>query len=871
MMILPALALLGSLASALNDADIYSREVKPVLARRCVSCHGVLKQKAGLRLDSAAAIVNGGETGPAVEPGAAGESLLVERVTAADESSRMPPEGEPLKPAEIAAIRAWIESGAKAPAGETAPRDPRDHWAFRPPVRSSIPDSTAGANPIDAFLGALHRRIGLTPRPRAEKAELFRRVALDLTGLAPSRDAMRAFLADPAPDAYEKAVDRLLASPQFGERWGRHWMDVWRYSDWDGFAAEIRESRPFIWHWRDWIVESLNGDLGYDRIIVLMLAADEADPANDSSLRATGFLARNWDKFSRVRWLDNNVEHTAKAFLGLTIACARCHDHKYDPIAQTDYYRFRAFFEPHDVREDRLPLGADAARDGLPRAFDAKLDAPTYLFIRGDDGHPDKSTVIAPGVPAFLTTTPIRPTPIPIPAQSQHPLLRDFVKDDLRAQAARAVDAARRSLSISTAADRPIAEVALLVAEGSHRALSARIVADEARLADPTGPETKLLARQAKRSEAELAAREAELRLAKAQSSLSAARKAQKPGDDDATRTAFSAALAELAAAGAAVSSTFAATRTTATDYNPLGPSYPAKSTGRRLALANWIASPENPLTARVAVNHVWARHFGRPLVGNTFDFGLNGQPPTHPALLDWLATEFVAHSWSLKHLHRLIVTSDAYTRKSTSSGPDDPNVASDPDNLHYWRMNPRRMEAEAVRDNLLSASGMLDPTLGGPDLDPGLALVSHRRSLYLRHAQEKRAVFLKVFDSPSANDCYRRVESVMPQQALALANSPLAIHSARRLASELSKRSVSDPQFIAQAFEAVLGRDPSDVERAVCERFLNDQARRFAERLTLFDTGPDPAIAAAADPGRRAREGLVHVLFNHNDFVTIR
>ncbi len=217
------------------------------------------------------------------------------------------------------------------------------------------------------------------------------------------------------------------------------------YSDWDGFAAEIRESRPFIWHWRDWIVESLNRNLGYDRMIVLMLAADEAAPDDDSSLRATGFLARNWDKFSRVRWLDNDVEHTAKAFLGLTIVCARCHDHKYDPIAQTDYYRFRAFFEPHEVREDRLPLGPDAARDGLPRAFDAKLNEPTYLFARGDDGRPDKSKVIPPGVPDFLTRAPVQPAPVRIPAKSRFPMLRDVVKDDLRANALKAVEAARQA------------------------------------------------------------------------------------------------------------------------------------------------------------------------------------------------------------------------------------------------------------------------------------------------------------------------------------------------------------------------------------------------------------------------------------------
>jgi hypothetical protein len=869
-MSLSTLAILALLAIVPDEAGLYSKEVKPVLARRCVSCHGVLKQKAGLRLDTAAAILKGGENGPAVKPKAADQSLLVERVVATDATERMPPEGEPLKPEEIAAIRSWINSGAKAPTGEQAPLDPRDHWSFRPPVRSSVPDKTAGVNPIDAFLAVEHSRIGLTPLPRADKAELLRRVTLDLTGLVPSREVLRAFLADSAPDAYEKAVDRLLASPQYGERWARHWMDIWRYSDWDGFAAEIRESRPFIWHWRDWIVESLNRNLAYDQMIVLMLAADEAAPDEDSSLRATGFLARNWDKFSRVRWLDNDVEHTAKAFLGLTIVCARCHDHKYDPIAQTDYYRFRAFFEPHEVREDRLPLGPDAARDGLPRAFDAKLNEPTYLFARGDDGRPDKSKVIAPGVPDFLTKAPVQPTPVRVPAKSRFPMLRDVITSDMRAQALKNVEAARQAVTRSAPTDRPIAEATLLVAEASQRSLSARIEADQARLLDTPGPEARPLAVKAKHAEAELAAREAELRLLKAQLALTKARKARKSGDEG-TSKALAAAEAELAAAGAAVSATFALTRTTGTDYTPIGPSYPATSTGRRLALAKWIASPENPLTARVAVNHVWARHFGRPLAGNMFDFGHNGQPPTHPALLDWLATEFAAHGWDMKHLHRLMVTSEAYKRQSTPAGPDDPNLASDPDNTHYWRMNARRMEAEAVRDNLLSVAGILDTSLGGPDLDPALGMKSRRRSLYFRHAQEKRAVFLKVFDSPSANDCYRRVESVMPQQALALANSPLATEASRRLATELSKDAVQDPQFIDRAFEAVLGRDATEQERSASRQFLDGQARRFATPLTLFETGPDPAVPASTDPRQRAREGLVHVLFNHNDFVTIR
>ena len=257
-------------------------------------------------------------------------------------------------------------------------------------------------NPIDAFLAEKHEQEGLVPALPAAPGELIRRVYLDLIGLAPSPEDVRAFVANPSDRAYEELVDRLLASPQYGERWGRHWMDVWRYSDWDGFGTEIRESQPHIWRWRDWIVESLNADRGYDQMIVEMLAADEAAPADPQALRATGFLVRNWYKFSRNVWLDATVEHTSKAFLGLTLNCARCHDHKYDPIAQADYYRFRAFFEPHATRIDPLPGRDDTQKDGLVRVYDSDLSTPTFLFTRGDDKRPVQDRPLAAGVPPIL-------------------------------------------------------------------------------------------------------------------------------------------------------------------------------------------------------------------------------------------------------------------------------------------------------------------------------------------------------------------------------------------------------------------------------------------------------------------------------------
>ncbi len=358
----------------------YTRDIKPVLSKRCYACHGALQQKAGLRLDTASLMKKGGDSGAAVEPGSSGDSLIIDAITGA-QGWRMPPESEgaPLSADEIARIKAWIVQGAKSPADEVPQPDPRRHWSFQRLIRPKVPSAgelgdRAGwvRNPIDALLAVEHHKHGLKPRPAADPGTLVRRVCLDLTGLVPSPELVRAFAADPSDRAYEALVDRLLASPEYGERWGRHWMDVWRYSDWDGFGAEIRESQPHIWRWRDWIVESLNRDVPYDRMIVCMLAADETDPCDAAALRATGFLARNWYKFNRNVWLEDTVEHTAKAFLGLTLNCAKCHDHKYDPISQTDYYAFRAFFEPYTVRTDPVPGEPDLTKAGLVRVFDAQ-------------------------------------------------------------------------------------------------------------------------------------------------------------------------------------------------------------------------------------------------------------------------------------------------------------------------------------------------------------------------------------------------------------------------------------------------------------------------------------------------------------------
>jgi hypothetical protein len=337
------------------------------------------------------------------------------------------------------------------------------------------------------------------------------------------------------------------------------------------------------------------------------------------------------------------------------------------------------------------------------------------------------------------------------------------------------------------------------------------------------------------------------------------------------------AAEAKLKAAKEAVASAHAKLATPSSDYKPLGEVLPAVSTGRRLALARWITSRENPLAARVAINHIWLRHFGSPLVDNMFDFGLRSPHARNQPLLDWLAIELMEHGWSMKHLHRLIVTSSAYRMASHTAETPPADLANDPDNRLLWRKNPHRLEAEAVRDAMLFVAGKLDQTMGGPDIDQLLASQSPRRSLYIRHAYEKQAKFLELFDGPSVNECYRRSESIVPQQALALENSGLALEQSRRLAGQLSMQSASGPlpddKFVVEAFEKSLGRRPTSAEAEECLKFLKDQSSKLQDsaKLTPIAGGEKSALAPSGDPVQRARENLIHVLYNHNDFVTIR
>ncbi len=1050
--------LLGLLTASAPAAEIdYRRDVKPIFQARCVACHGAVSQKARLRLDAAPLIRKGGRHGSPVVAGKPEASLLLDAVLGRDRP-RMPPEadGEGLSEKEIARLRAWIEQGAKMP-DEAIPDDPRQHWAFRPPVRAVIP-AHPGGNAIDAFLAAERAKVGTTSNGPADRATLLRRVTLDLIGVPPTPAELHAFQADSRSDAFERVVERLLADPRHGERWGRHWMDVWRYSDPFGLGEEYRYSQRHIWRWRDWIIESLNADRGYDQMVREMLAGDEIAPTDRDTLRATGYLARNWYKFNRNVWLADTVEYTSAGFLGLTFRCARCHDHKYDPISQQDYYQLRAFFEPHDIRIDPVPGEKDLKKDGIARAFDAKPDAPTYLFRRGDERQPDTAHKLSPALPAFLGGPPLVIGPVAYSSADHLRALKPAVAEALRrahADLAHAEDEIPRTLAALRDAEKrrdrfdlgekvPEAEVpawfhdtfakksdawkivsgqwawengklvgkqpgtfstvsltrnhpanlmgrlryrtiggpigsvgfswdvagtsfqAVYVNAGSGSAVRAfhrvngadtypgdGVVAHPVKLGQevtldfavrgdrlntwvdgqlrnvyklprprqagtftlwthqatveflelkllelpasvvlvekagdnrpsPLAGRVILTKEDADRAvtQAEQAVRAAEgrLRLARLEIDTIQARAAAEeakytsPRDEvrfqaaarSAGKLEREAAILRADLARDAKALAAAKARDEAV-YTPLARFDTGGSTGRRLALANWIVARTNPLTARVAVNHVWMHHFGTPLVPTPGNFGLAGGKPTHPELLDWLAVEFMESGWSLKHLHRLIVTSDAYRLSSTPS----PSRQRDPDNRTLWRMNPRRMEAEAVRDSLLSLAGQLDRAMGGPILSEKLGATSHRRSVYFRFNTEYQMDFLEPFDPASPTECYRRHESVVPQQALALFNSALALNQSRRLAKQLADRE-SGP-FVRAAYEAILSRLPTPTEAVRCETFLREQAVLYARPGTPFPPASGQVLPAATDPVQRAREDLLQVLLNHNDFVTIR
>ncbi len=1064
----------------------YLTEIKPLLRDKCFSCHSSLKQEGGLRLDAASLILKGGDSGPAYVAGTDENSLILERVTD-DEDSRMPPaeDGAPLTAEEVAKLTAWIKNGGEAP-DETIPEHPSKHWSFRPPFKAEVPNVSAKwiRSDIDRFLAAEHQRAGVSSVGETSQSMLLRRAFLALTGLPPTLAERRAFLSDKSEAAFENAVDRLLESPRYGERWARHFMDIWRYSDPSGYGKEIRDGREHIWRWRDWIVESLNEDKGYDQMIVELLAADEFSPEDQSALRATGFLARNWYKFNRNVWLDNIVEHSSKAFLGLTVNCARCHDHKYDPISQTSYYQMRAIFEAHDVRDDPMQLTSSSSPSGtLVRAYDAHLDRKTFTFLLGDMDRPDK-VPLPPGLPKLLGELSVKPVPLPVTvwypalrkenrdaamkaaqakivsadtgvekarekvaaslrklsdfrepdtksekpekskfatASSELVLSDDFstlnlerwkaeggkwsVKDgrvvqsngatkqqrlissidhprDFRARLrlritggetyksvgigfdgnGMAMNAVYLSVSgpklqftsqgnegrwqypasgsvphsiavgqdyilelavkdqllnvlidgelklayalpkrkagrisvwtfsataefdqfdlmmlppetrlepatggsstppkLVTKKDLQLAlniakaaeEVAVARQRSAHSgvaALEARTIAETVKYGLAAG-EFNSLAKAAGRASRQHALNQLAEQVTQAELKIEASRQKQ----ETATKAVLAKATAEMKTAEKQridVQKKFELAKgkleNGSAQYEAVGTLYPKTSSGRRLAFARWIADRQNPLAARVLVNHVWMRHFDAPLVERTFDFGLRSEKPRHSKLLDWLAVQFMEDDWSLKKLHKRIIMSGIYRRSSSSAGATAATQSVDPDNLAFWRMNARRMEAEVARDSILSLGGSLDLTMGGPPIEHTQGQAVLRRSLYFRQDKERQMTFLGLFDGAKVNECYERKSSVAPQQALAMFNSPISAEQARKVAE--AHATLDGSEFVIKLFKHVLCREPNSKELAECNQFLVE-----------FNGSAE------------ARRQLALVLLNHNEFITIR
>lgn len=895
-------------------AQDYVQRIKPLLRDRCCSCHGALKQAGGLRLDTAQGALIGGDSGPAMKPGSAQESMLIRRVTAEDADERMPPEheGESLTATQIATLRDWIDSGASYPLDEQAEADPRDHWSFRPISRPSVPNlptTSWGNNAIDAFVAAKHGELQVQPQPEATSLVLLRRLSIDLIGLPPTLDDIHQVLQDDSGDWYQSAVERLLNDPRHGQRWARHWMDIWRYSDWWGLGDQLRNSQKHIWHWRDWMIQSLNEDLPYDEMIRLMLAADELHPTDLDKLRATGFLARNYFLFNRPQWMDETVEHVSKSLLGLTMNCVRCHDHKYDPFPQVDYYRLRAFFEPYHARLDMVPGQPDLEKDGLPRVFDAWPDEPTYLYVRGDEKRPDKSQTIAPGVPTFLASKDWPIQAVELPLEAWQPQRRPWV-----AQAY--LDAARHKVrsaqaSIEQARQNRTAEAANATAHSSQEASSkaeSEILLAEALLSfaqsELTSIELRVQAwraiwdelsaelRNEKRLSAVHAQRAAEL--AQAQYALLVAEQQHEQASDDnkqstqqAVQTARDGLKKATEKAAAEVTdqelpaeldgAKWTATRFLNSTADDPAPKFGSKSTGRRTALASWITDRDNPLTARVAVNHLWTRHFGTPLVSTVFDFGRKGNPPTHPELLDWLACELIDNHWSMKHIHRLIVQSATYRMSSTWQESAD-NRSKDPDNRGLWCRIPIRLESQAIRDTLLALAGQLETTMGGPPVPANQQADSNRRSLYFFHSNNDRNLFLTTFDEALVNDCYRREQSIVPQQALAMTNSNLVLDMAKPIAEKIGSRvrdeqaieahkfsdsqsidssQTTDEAFVFLAFQFLLADEPTEAQLSACLRSLATWRQL-------------PEAAQAESDQLFAWTNLVWVLLNHHDFVVL-
>ncbi|MSR59436.1 MAG: DUF1553 domain-containing protein [Planctomycetaceae bacterium] len=837
----------------------FARDVRPILERTCWKCHGEEKQKGGLRLDRQKAAFAAGDSGKtAVTPGNAGESELIRRIETADADERMPPKSEPLDRDEIDILRAWIKHGANWPQADTDPAEgrreltvtseDRRHWSYRPLCKVNPPaviDASWCRNPIDRFIMAGLEGQRIRPNPPADRRTLVRRLYFDVLGLPPSSDDVAAFVADASPSAYDELVDRLLQSPHYGERWGRHWLDLARYADSDGMESDA--DRPNAFHYRDFVIRALNDDLSYQTFVRWQLAGDEYEPDDPRDVAATGFLTAApsevltvpmEEEKLRLRFneLDDMAVATVSACLGLTLGCARCHDHKFDAIPTRDYYRLQHAF-------------TTTARGNVFLATRAAADR-----FREQEAHWNEQLKVAQGkLNDWLNeqkkphTAGLRSTKIDALAIGDEE--KKLLKEGPDSEAARKLakqhekllaltdDDYRRVFSDEQRRDCDALknDVAAIQSSQPSRPPEALAIVDRQAEPEPTW----LLDRgdfYAKKEQVQLGF-------------LSVLTGSQTPEDY------LSAARRD---------------------------GQLQRSTGQRRALAEWMTDAEHgagSLLARVIVNRVWQHHFGEGLARTVSDFGVRSEPPTHPELLEWLAHEFVGSGWRLKTLHRWILTSAAY-RQATAFDSDRSKI--DPDNRLLWRKRPQRLEAEILRDAVLAVSGTLNNQQFGPAFKPPIpaeAIVARnttnpyphdardtpatrRRTVYMFHKRVVQHPLMQAFDGPDASvSCGRRNCTTVAPQALALLNDTFVRDRATDFARRLLADGTEPVGFVDRGFRLALARPPNDDERAASLQFIESQLTRRAARANSL-SADEIRLQALAD--------FCQALFSLNEFIYV-
>ncbi len=859
---------------------VSEKDVLPIFQVRCVACHGKGRQEAGLDLRTRASRLKGGRSGPAVVPGNPDRSPIIQKI----ESGEMPPvelqlanSVRPPTAAELQLLRRWIEAGAPpdppvsaADASNGTPaitEKDRSFWSFQPPVRPPVPrvrSSHLVRTPVDAFLLARLEAGGLGFSPPASPLKLLRRAWLDLVGMPPSAAEVEAYLEDERPDAYERMIERLLSSSHYGERWGRYWLDLAGYSDSEGFGAHDR-FRPYAWRYRDYVIRSFNRDKPYSQFLMEQIAGDElADyrkqpvtPELIDRLAATGFLRTTPDPTDapergfiaeRMNIIADEVEVLTSAVMGLTVKCARCHDHKYDPISQRDYYRLSAIlqtsYDPYEwlpPKKRRIPIGLEPEQAEVA-AHNRPLKAEIRSLEKG---------LLQEAGPFVDTLLEERLADLPERLRRELRTLahtpRDHEGGELNRKylVVRELDEeensqVRRYLAgkFTKTLQIGLADLNRRFPEFNQKTESVRKQLDEVK--------GKLRQEPYVRALMDTGGRPSTTFLLKRGNPLS-------PGD------AVSPGVPDVLTTGL-------------TPYRVAPLKHGQDSSGRRLALARWLTQPGHPLTSRVLVNQVWLRHFGRGLVPSPSNFGRSGEPPTHPQLLDWLATEFVRRDWSIKDLHRIMMNSTAY-RQTSRLFPE--VLERDPENVLLSRMRRGRMDAEALYDSILKVTGRLDPRPFGPadplETRPNREVVAtgskagFRRSIYTQQRRYDPVSLLEAYDMPRMTpNCVERENSTVATQALHMMNGATVWEHSRYMAGRIIDSVGYDrKRQIGRAYLQALSREPTEWELERSREALEQFAHHWTSRLR-DDRDPTPVHWAAQ---WRGLSSLCHTLLNSAEF----